>query len=60
MKLTQIELAVAIQACKDAGAVNAAKALSLHIALVECEVEQLQIKLKNAEHEIWEFNSKEK
>ncbi len=45
-KLLPLELAVAINACREAGAVNAANALSKHISRLEIEIEQLKAKVK--------------
>jgi hypothetical protein len=44
-KLSEVELAVALNACRDAGAVNAADALSKHIT-------RLQIELDRRKHEV--------
>ena len=40
--LNAIELAVAINACKEAGAVNAAEALSKHITRLEIIINRLK------------------
>ena len=41
-KLSEIELAVALNACRDAGAINAANALSKHCSRMAVEVERLR------------------
>lgn len=46
--LSELELAVAVNACRNAGAENAAIALSRHITLLQIEIEKL--KLKIADH----------
>ena len=45
--LNEIDLAVALNACKDAGAVNAAKALSKHIIRLEITISRLKGTLTN-------------
>lgn len=44
-KLTELELAIAIEACKRAGAVNAAIALSKHVTRLEIEIARLKKKI---------------
>jgi len=41
-KLTEVQLAIALNACRNAGAVNAADALSKHITRLQIEIVQLK------------------
>lgn len=50
--LTEYEVAVAVNACKEAGARNEGFALSRHISRLQIEIDLLRKELKNMEEDI--------
>lgn len=52
-KLTELELAVAIDACREAGAVNAAESLSKYISRLQIELSLVKAEFKRVLDEEW-------